>query len=157
MVISGLRTRLYRFFDSDEVLSNGSVYEIVIFSLARFATEVRNSTAFSLPAADCTQPVAVTDRYVGMRHLWIVDPQPDGTCVCYPVTILPHSSFHIGSSLKVALEMAAKCQPGTRGMGVAWRRTEEALAKLVELLMEERALPPLQAVEARLLKAKRGC
>jgi hypothetical protein len=61
----------------------------------------------------------------------------------------------IGSSLKVALEMAAKCEPGT--MGRVWpaggqrRRWPSWLSCFME-----RPLPLLQAVEARLLKAKPG-
>ena len=62
----------------------------------------------------------------------------------------------VGRSLKVALDLAAKCEPGTMGMKTAWERTEEALATLGDLLREEMALPLLQTVGARLLKIRRG-
>lgn len=62
----------------------------------------------------------------------------------------------IGRSLKIALDMAVTCSPGAMGQGVAFERCDRALEALSELLKEERALPLLQTVEARVLKLKRA-
>lgn len=62
----------------------------------------------------------------------------------------------MGRSLKIALDMAVKCEPGSMGMKVAWERADAAIETLSELLKEERALPLLQTVQARMGKIRRG-
>jgi hypothetical protein len=61
----------------------------------------------------------------------------------------------VGRSLKMALDMATKCEAGTIGMRAAWDRADNAVEALSALLAEERALPLLHTVQARLLKIRR--
>jgi hypothetical protein len=62
----------------------------------------------------------------------------------------------IGRSLKIALDMAVTCSPGAMGQAVAFDRCDKAIEKLSDLLQEERALPLLQTIEARVLRLKRA-
>lgn len=91
----------------------------------------------------------VLDLVAITRLLWAAEQARGG----HPVRLQEISD--IGRSLRVALDLA-KGEPGTMGMRTAWDRTDRAIEALAELLKEERALPLLQTVEARLLKVKRG-
>lgn len=61
----------------------------------------------------------------------------------------------IGRKLKVALDL---CKSGQDNMGMraAWSYADDAVEALGELLKEERALPLLETVGARMLRLKRG-
>jgi hypothetical protein len=62
----------------------------------------------------------------------------------------------VGRSLKEALEFATRSRPGTLGMQQAWLRADAATEALGRLIAEDRALPLVHAVEARMLKIKRS-
>jgi hypothetical protein len=62
----------------------------------------------------------------------------------------------VGRSLKAAMAIASEAEPGSLGMANAWRKTEDATALLVRLIADERALPLVEAAEARMLKVKRA-
>jgi hypothetical protein len=62
----------------------------------------------------------------------------------------------VGKSLRVALDLAVKCEPDTMGHRAAWDRADNAVEALGALLKDEQALPLLQTVSRRMLKIRQG-
>ncbi len=63
----------------------------------------------------------------------------------------------IGESLKVAIELAEDCAPGTMGQRSAWKRAQEALLELASLMqITDRAAPIVEAAAAAVMAKRRG-
>jgi hypothetical protein len=60
----------------------------------------------------------------------------------------------IGTDLRTALELAAKCEPGTIGHGAAWNRAERGTKALAELIDAFEGLRPVVLETAK--KVRRG-
>ena len=84
------------------------------------------------------------------RLLWAKEQASDG----HPVRL--QEIADIGKSLRVALDMAAKCPPESMGMRASWDRADKAVEALGALLKDERALPLLETVSRRMLKIRQG-
>jgi hypothetical protein len=63
----------------------------------------------------------------------------------------------IGESLKIAIDLAIDCAPGTMGQRAAWQRAEEAVRELGALVeLTDRAAPIISAAAAAAMRSRRA-